>query len=77
MNVDADVVKNDRTLRDEDWFLEKIEKCRYEELNSKIYTTLFLCNYSANIDNSKNIQSLSSEKDNSENTSTLKPKIFI
>ncbi|CAI46625.2 Serine aminopeptidase S33 domain-containing protein [Caenorhabditis elegans] len=32
VNVDADVVKNDRTLRDEDWFLEKIEKCRAKKL---------------------------------------------
>ena len=29
VNIDADLVRNnDKTLRDEDWFLEKIEKCK-------------------------------------------------
>ncbi|CAP32556.2 Protein CBG13831 [Caenorhabditis briggsae] len=28
VDIDADLVRNDRTLRDEDWFLEKIEKCK-------------------------------------------------
>ncbi|KAF1756366.1 hypothetical protein GCK72_012819 [Caenorhabditis remanei] len=33
VNIDADLVRNnDKTLRDEDWFLEKIEKCKSKKL---------------------------------------------
>ncbi|ULT93332.1 hypothetical protein L3Y34_003071 [Caenorhabditis briggsae] len=32
VDIDADLVRNDRTLRDEDWFLEKIEKCKAKKL---------------------------------------------
>ncbi|EGT58506.1 hypothetical protein CAEBREN_12751 [Caenorhabditis brenneri] len=32
VNIDAELVKNDKTLRDEDWFMEKIEKCKSKKL---------------------------------------------
>lgn len=28
VNIDKEPVNNDKTLKDEDWFLEKIEQCK-------------------------------------------------